>query len=82
MPSTYGELPGTQSGDGQPVNVYLLGWDTPVQLVWGEVTAVLLRTHDREDKLVVARAATVGTDKEIMQAGSVQERFFQTSLRR
>ncbi|MEF2277927.1 inorganic diphosphatase [Deinococcus sp. YIM 134068] len=79
-PVNYGELPGTMSGDGAPIDVYLLGWTEPVREAEGVVVAVILRTDDVEDKLIVAREGTTWTDAEIMGAVFFQERFFDSRL--
>ncbi len=81
-PVNYGELPGTVSGDGKPIDAYLLGWQRPVETVQGRVVAVLERADDAEDKLVVVRGDLSLTDEEIMRAVEFQEQFFQTRLRR
>lgn len=78
----YGEIPGTLSGDGMPIDAYLLGWDEPVSTADGVVIAVLQRANDAEDKLVVAREGTSWTDEQILQAVDFQEKYFQTTLRR
>ncbi len=81
-PDNYGELPGTVSGDGKPIDAYLLGWDEPLTEAEGEVIAVLVRADDLEDKLVVARDGTAWTDEAILEAVQFQEQFFQTTLTR
>lgn len=86
-PVNYGELPATVSGDGQPIDAYLLGWETAIAEAAGVVIAVLERADDQEDKLVVAREGTRWllpelTDEEIMEAVRFQERFFETRLKR
>lgn len=81
-PLNYGELPGTLSGDGQPIDAYLLGWEAPLREAEGRVIAVLVRADDAEDKLVVARDGTSWTDAEILARVAFQERYFRTSLRR
>lgn len=81
-PVNYGELPGTVSGDGQPIDAYLLGWEKPVRGAEGTVTAVLVREDDAEDKLVVARDGTNWTDEAILARVAFQERYFRTQLRR
>lgn len=81
-PINDGELPGTVSGDGHPIDACLLGWTGAVQGAWGMVTAVIVRHDDIEDKLVVARDGTRWTDEEVMAAVAFQERRFCTSLRR
>lgn len=81
-PINYGELPGTVSGDGHPIDAYLLGWTEAVAAAEGVVTAVLERENDAEDKLVVARDATDWADDEILRRVAFQERFFRVRLRR
>lgn len=79
-PVNYGEIPGTLSGDGQPIDASLLGWDVPVREAEGVVTAVIVRENDAEDKLVVARPGTLWADADIMKAVSFQERYFRGRL--
>lgn len=79
-PVNSGELPGTLSGDGQPVDAYLLGWDAPLTEAEGLVVAVIVRENDREDKLIVARFGTVWTDAELLNTVEFQERFFASRL--
>lgn len=81
-PVNYGELPGTVSGDGHPIDAYLLGWNEAVREAWGTVVAVIVRHDDGEDKLVVARDGTHWTDEQIVNAIRFQERYFQTVLAR
>ncbi|MBB5233313.1 inorganic pyrophosphatase [Deinococcus budaensis] len=75
-----GELPGTLSGDGQPIDAYLLGWDVPVGEARGVVAAVIVREDDVEDKLVVVRPGTTWADADIMKAVWFQERYFRVRL--
>lgn len=79
-PVNYGELPGTISGDGHPIDAYLLGWDVPLSRAEGTVIAVLVRADDTEDKLVVARDGSHWTAQAVQQAVHFQERYFQTSV--
>ncbi|PTA69112.1 inorganic diphosphatase [Deinococcus arcticus] len=79
-PVNYGELPGTLGGDGQPVDAYLLGWDTAVPEAEGEVIAVIERLNDAEDKLVVARDGTDWSDDAIGTIIRFQEQYFHTRL--
>src|SRR5256885_15333734 len=50
----YGCIPSTVSGDGHPVDAYLLGVKEPVEQAEGVVIALVIRADDVEDKLVVA----------------------------
>ena len=79
-PVNYGELPGTVSGDGQPIDAYLLGWDVPLSEAEGTVTAVIVREDDAEDKLVVVSHANGWTDEKIMKAVWFQEQYFRVRL--
>ena len=75
-PVNAGELPGTVSGDGLPIDVYPLGWEIPLTEATGQVVAVLVRADDDEDKLVVIREGTRWDDREILAATAFQEQFF------
>ena len=79
-PVNYGEIPDTLSGDGQPIDAYLLGWNEALDEAEGTVLAVIVRVDDPEDKLVVARPGTVWTDEELLRAVLFQEQHFQTLL--
>lgn len=79
-PVNYGELPGTVSGDGHPVDVYLLGPEVPVQRASGIVVAVIVRDDDAEDKLVVATEGRAVSAEEIRAKTLFQEKYFQTRL--
>src|SRR5436190_21300832 len=52
-PVNYGYLPNTVSGDGMPIDAYLLGVDEPLAEAEGLVVAVIIRSDDTEDKSVV-----------------------------
>ncbi|QFP76331.1 inorganic pyrophosphatase [Deinococcus sp. AJ005] len=81
-PINCGELPGTVSGDGYPIDAYLLVWPEPIQEVWGTVIAVIVRHDDTEDRRVAARPGTGWTHEEIINATRFQDRYFQTALAR
>lgn len=49
----YGYVPNTISGDGEELDAYLLGVFEPVDEFIGKVIAVIHRTNDDDDKLVV-----------------------------
>ncbi|MBI0444556.1 inorganic pyrophosphatase [Deinococcus sp. DB0503] len=80
-PVNAGELPGTLSGDGHPVDAYLLGWDEPLREVTGEVVSVIVHLDDVEEKRVVVRPpASAWRDEEIMKAVWFQEQYFDVRL--
>ena len=73
----YGFVAGTVAGDGEPVDAYVLGVDTPVDRVTATVVAVIERRDDVEDKLAVAVAGSgPWTEEAIAEAVRFQERWF------
>ncbi len=79
-PINYGFAPGTVSGDGMPVDAYLLGVDKPIDQAEGIVIAVIARADDVEDKLVVTPAGEQHTAAQIMEQVKFQERYFKSRV--
>ena len=53
-PINYGYIPGVLGGDGEELDVYLLGEDVPVNDYTGKIIGIVYRKNDVEDKLVMA----------------------------
>lgn len=53
-PINYGFIPGVLGGDGEELDVYLLGFDTPQKEYTGNIIGIVHRQNDVEDKLVMA----------------------------
>ena len=49
----YGYIPNTKSPDGEELDAYLLGVYEPVDSYEGKVIAIIKRTNDDDDKLIV-----------------------------
>ena len=49
----YGYIPNTVSGDGEELDAYVLGIDKPQKEFTGRCVAIIHRTNDNDDKLVV-----------------------------
>ena len=49
----YGYIPNTKSADGEELDAYVLGVDKPLTKTKGVCIAVIRRTDDVDDKLVV-----------------------------
>ena len=49
----YGYIPNTKSADGEELDAYVLGLDQPITEVDGVCIAVIHRTDDDDDKLIV-----------------------------
>lgn len=75
-PINYGYIPGVFGGDGEELDVYLIGVFEPVLSYMAKVVAIVHRQNDTEDKLVAAPLEKSFTKEEIEAAVSFQERYF------
>ena len=64
----YGYIPNTKSLDGEEQDVYVLGIDKPSDKIIGVCIAVIHRTNDNDDKLVVTPNGEDFSDEEISKA--------------
>ena len=79
----YGFVPGTIAPDGEEVDAYVLGVDQALDSFTGKCIAVIHRTNDEDDKLVVVSEENTGiTDEEIKAATAFQEKFFESEILR
>ncbi|MBR4262162.1 MAG: inorganic diphosphatase [Bacilli bacterium] len=76
----YGFIPNTVSGDGEELDAYLVGYYEPVEKAEGRVIAVIHRTNDDDDKLVVAPKDKEYSDDAIKAMTEFQERFFESII--
>ena len=76
----YGFIPGTVSGDGEELDAYLLGVFEPLQNYIGKCIAVIHRTNDDDDKLVVVPEGKNYTDEQIRALTEFQERYFESEI--
>ena len=72
----YGYIPNTISGDGEELDAYVLGEHEPIESFNGEVIAIIHRTNDDDDKLVVMEKGRNYTDDQIRALTEFQERWF------
>lgn len=79
-PVNYGYVPNTISGDGEELDAYLLGEFEPVSSSKGKVIAVIHRTNDDDDKLVVSKDGKDYSDDAIRALTEFQERFFESII--
>ena len=79
-PINYGYIPGVLGGDGEELDVYLLGVDEPVEEYTCTIIAVAHRINDVEDKLVGAPEGMSFTAEEIADAISFQEKYYKTKI--
>lgn len=76
----YGHVPGTESPDGEELDAYIMGVDKPVEKFEGMCVAVIHRTNDDDDKLIVAPFGLNFSNEEIEEAIDFQERWFKHEL--
>lgn len=76
-PVNYGYVPNTISGDGEELDCYVLGVFEPVDEFSGKCIAVIHRTNDNDDKLIVVPEDKNYSDDAINALIEFQERFFE-----
>lgn len=76
----YGYVPNTISGDGEELDAYLLGVFEPVDEFIGKVIAVIHRTNDDDDKLVVVPDDRKYSDDAIRDLTEFQEQYFESVI--
>ena len=76
----YGYIPNTISGDGEELDAYVVGVYEPVEEFTGKVIAIIHRTNDDDDKLVVAPDNVNYDDTAIKALTEFQERFFESII--
>lgn len=77
-PVNYGYIPGTISGDGEELDVYVLGEFEPLEEYKGKVIAIIHRTNDNDDKLIVSNKEY--SDDAIKALTEFQERYFKSII--
>ena len=76
-PVNYGYVPNTISGDGEELDAYLLGVFKPVDEYVGKCIAIIHRTNDDDDKLVVVPLDKDYTNDQIDALTEFQEQYFE-----
>lgn len=76
-PVNYGYVPDTISGDGEELDAYLLGVFKPVEEFEGKCIAIVHRTNDNDDKLVVVPEEKDYSDDAIDALTEFQEQYFE-----
>lgn len=79
-PINYGYIPGVLGGDGEELDVYLLGVNTPVDSFTCEIIGIAHREDDVEDKLIAAPEGVRFSKEEIEKAIRFQEQYYNTYI--
>lgn len=79
-PVNYGFIPNTKAPDGSEIDAYVLGIDKPVQEFTGTCIAIIHRTNDDDDKLIVVPEGQDFSDEQIRQLTHFQEQWFESDI--
>ena len=79
-PINYGYIPDVLGGDGEELDVYLLGVDIPVTEYTGKIIGIVYRENDIEDKLIMAPEGAEFTKNEIAEQINFQEQYYKTEV--
>ena len=79
-PINYGYVPDVLGGDGEELDVFLLGVDHPVESYTGRIIGIVYRADDVEDKLVMAPVGMDFTVAEIEEAIRFQEQYYDSHV--
>lgn len=81
-PLNYGYVPNTISGDGEELDSYVLGVYEPLDTFTGKCIAIIHRTNDNDDKLIIVPENKAFTNEEIKVLTDFQEQFFESIILR
>lgn len=79
-PINYGYVPNTISGDNEELDCYILGVFEPLETFKGKCIAIIHRTNDDDDKLIVVPEGRNYSNEEIRVLTEFQERFFESEI--
>ena len=74
----YSYIPNTVSSDGEELDAYVLGIDKPLKEFTGRCVAIIHRTNDNDDKLVVVPDGLQITNQFIEQKNKIPRTMVQT----
>ena len=79
-PVNYGYIPDVFGGDGEEIDVYLLGVDVPVEEYTARIIGIVHRHNDTEDKLVAAPEGFNFDQNKITEAVHFQEQYYESEI--
>lgn len=79
-PINYGYIPDVLGGDGEELDVFLLGVDHPVETYTGRIIGIVFRADDVEDKLIMAPEGMTFTVEEMTAAVHFQEKYYHSHV--
>ena len=79
--TNYGFVPNTIAPDGEELDAYILGVEGPLEKFHGKCIAVIHRTNDHDDKLVIIPEDVDNiSDEEIKKSIHFQEQYFESVI--
>ena len=78
--ANYGFIERVIAPDGEELDAYYLGVDNPIDTAEGKVIAIIHRTDNDDDKLVVVPKDMELADDEIEKAVNFQEQWFEHKI--
>ena len=79
-PVNYGYIPNTKAPDGEKLDAYVLGVFEPQEEFTGICIAIIHRTNDNDDKLVIVPENKTYSDEQIRALTEFQESFFESEI--
>ena len=79
-PINYGYVPNTISGDNEELDCYILGVFEPLETFKGKCIAIIHRTTEDDDKLIIVPEGRNYSNEEIRALTEFQERFFESEI--
>ncbi len=79
-PINYGFIPNVLGGDGEELDVYVLGVSEPTEKLSCRVIGIVHRENDVEDKLIAAPKGMTFTAEEMCEAIDFQEKYYHTRI--
>lgn len=79
-PINYGYIPGVLGGDGEELDVYVLGIHHPVTECSVRVIGIVWRADDVEDKLIAAPPGVIVTELSAASALDFAEKYYHSRV--
>ena len=76
----YGYIPHVLGGDGEELDVYLLGVGEPVSEYTGKIVGIVHRRDDVEDKLIMAPEGISLSAREMAEGVRFQEKYYDSYI--
>ncbi len=80
-PINYGYIPNVLGGDGEELDVYVLGTTEPLEAFRGRIIAAVYRRNDVEDKLVAVPEGVSYTAEQIAEFVHFQEKYYDSYVK-